>query len=141
MEKLIESVYYHIKLPNSPLLLTFDDGLKDHYDFVFPLLDELGIQGSFFPPAKAIQNNQVLDVNKIQFILAAFEDKNQLIMDIYSEMDKFREEYSLRNKNYYENKISNVKYRYDTKEVIFINGLLTLFSGFCHKFISGNSGG
>jgi hypothetical protein len=45
-------------------------------------------------------------------------------MDIYSEMDKFREEYSLRNKNYYENKISNVKYRYDTKEVIFIKIML-----------------
>jgi len=106
------------------LLLTFDDGYKDHFEFVFPILDELGIQGSFFPPVKAIQEYQVLDVNKIHFILASIEDKRQIISDIHSMMDKFREEYSLESNTYYDNKLKAEGNRFDTKDVVFIKRML-----------------
>ena len=36
------------QLPPYPCLLTFDDGLVDHYVTVFPRLEERGIIGSFF---------------------------------------------------------------------------------------------
>jgi hypothetical protein len=61
-------------LPERALLLTFDDGYADHYQTVFPLLDRLGLQGSFFPPARAILERRVLDVNKIHFLLAGVAD-------------------------------------------------------------------
>jgi len=58
-------------LPERCALLTFDDGYSDHYRYVFPILDELGIQGCFFPPVRALRDRAVLDVNKIHFALAA----------------------------------------------------------------------
>ncbi len=61
-------------LPPNALLLTFDDGYSDHFTNVFPLLDARGIQGCFFPPARAILEHKVLDVNKIHFVLAAVRD-------------------------------------------------------------------
>jgi len=124
MEELIEAVKNQTKLPNNSLLLTFDDAYKDHFEFVFPILDELGIQGSFFLPAKAIQEHQVLDVNKIHFILASVKDKKIIISDIYSVIDKFREEYSLKSNTYYGNKLKTEERRFDTGEVAFIKIML-----------------
>lgn len=124
MEELIEAVKKQLKLPNNSLLLTFDDAYIDHFEAVFPVLDKLGIQGSFFPSAKAIQEHQVLAVNKIHFILALVEDKKRIISEIYSFMDKFREEYSLESNTYYDNKLKFEECRFDTKEVVFIKRML-----------------
>ena len=123
MEDLIEAIKSNKELSDNSLLLTFDDGYRDHFEFVFPLLIESGIQGSFFPSAQAIQGHRVLDVNKIHFILASLEDKEQLIKDIFSMLDEFREEYSLKETEYYFNKLAH-KSRFDTKEVIFIKRIL-----------------
>ena len=49
--------------------MTFDDGYKDHYTYVLPVLLENNIQGSFYIPTKCFQDKKVLDVNKIHFIL------------------------------------------------------------------------
>jgi peptidoglycan/xylan/chitin deacetylase (PgdA/CDA1 family) len=35
-------------LPAKPIVLTFDDGYRDHYDNVFPLLKEFNFRGTFF---------------------------------------------------------------------------------------------
>lgn len=50
MEQVIEAVERHADLPDKALLLTFDDGYVDNYTFAFPILEEFGIQGSFFIP-------------------------------------------------------------------------------------------
>ena len=58
------------KIPKKPsVLLTFDDGYKDHYKYVFPFLLKKKISANFYPPQKVIENKTVLDVNKIHFIL------------------------------------------------------------------------
>jgi peptidoglycan/xylan/chitin deacetylase (PgdA/CDA1 family) len=36
------------ELPEKPVILTFDDGHRDHYTNVFPILQEFGLQGTFF---------------------------------------------------------------------------------------------
>jgi len=125
MEDLIEAVKGNKELSNNSLLLTFDDAYKDHFEFVLPILKELGIQGSFFPPAKAIQEHKVLDVNKIHFVLASCEDKSKLTSDIFSMMDKYREKYSLKSNDYYYEKLA-IKNRFDTAEVIFIKRILQM---------------
>ncbi len=122
MEDLIEAVKYGKELPKNSVLLTFDDGYKDHFEFVFPILDELGVQGSFSPQVKALEEQRVLDVNKIQFILASAE-KPKIIVDIYSMLDKLRNEYLLESNEYYINRLPN-KNRFDTKDVIFIKRML-----------------
>lgn len=124
MEELIDAVKNKSKLADNSLLLTFDDGYQDHYEFVFPILNELGLQGSFFPPAKAILNNQVLDVNKIHFILACVTDHGSVIRDIFSLMDQHREEFSLDSNVSYETRLKTAESRYDPKEVIFIKRML-----------------
>ena len=58
-------------LPENAALLTFDDGYLDHYTNVFPLLDALGVQGSFFFPTKSLMREAILEVNKIHLILAS----------------------------------------------------------------------
>lgn len=122
-EEVIDSVYNNYKLPSKAVLLTFDDGYSDHYTYVFPVLQELGIQGSFYIPAKAVKEHKMLDVNKIHFILAAEPDKNKIISDIKLLIEKYKTEYNLQDFDFYYNKLA-IEARYDTADVIFIKRLL-----------------
>jgi peptidoglycan/xylan/chitin deacetylase (PgdA/CDA1 family) len=58
-------------LPEKAVLLTFDDGYKDHFEYVYPALKSRGIKGIFFPPTGAIYENRLLDVNRLHFVLAS----------------------------------------------------------------------
>ncbi|HEG7950929.1 TPA: polysaccharide deacetylase, partial [Campylobacter jejuni] len=51
------------------ILLSFDDGLKDHYDFVFPKLLEHKIFGLFFIPTQILSRKKALDVHRIHYLL------------------------------------------------------------------------
>lgn len=64
MEQVIDAVEGKSELSEKALLLTFDDGYIDNYTFAFPILEEFGIQGSFFIPGKTFTTHQLLDVNK-----------------------------------------------------------------------------
>jgi peptidoglycan/xylan/chitin deacetylase (PgdA/CDA1 family) len=123
MEQLIDSIDKNISLPQKSVLLTFDDAYIDHYTNVFPVLANENIQGSFFAPVKALTNHQVLDVNKIHFILASCENKKILVDRIFELLNNYREEYNLNTNKYYYEKLA-VANRFDTAEVIFIKRLL-----------------
>ncbi len=124
MEDVIAAIYTNddILRPN-PLLLTFDDGYVDHFANIFPILNEKGIQGSFFPSAKAILENKVLDVNKIHFVLATVRDKPKIIDAIFSMIEDLKHEFHLMDRTYYIKNVS-LQNRYDTKEVTFIKTML-----------------
>ena len=122
IEDCLNAMYFNEELPANSVLLTFDDAYIDHYVNIFPLLDEKGIQGSFFPPAKAIMNNEVLDVNKIHFVLAAASCLD-IINDIKDYLYSLKNEYDLYNFDYYFTKLAHAN-RFDAKEVIFIKRLL-----------------
>jgi peptidoglycan/xylan/chitin deacetylase (PgdA/CDA1 family) len=53
-------------------LLTFDDGLKDHYAEVLPLLSERRIEGLFFVITSCLEG-RVVSVHKNHFLMAALE--------------------------------------------------------------------
>ena len=59
---------HELHVPN-PCLLTFDDGLKDHLDYVLPELQKRGLSGCFFVPSASSQNLELLDVHAIHYIL------------------------------------------------------------------------
>ena len=103
--------------------LTFDDAYADHYTNVFPILDEMGIEGAFFAPVKAITWHEVLNVNKVHFVLASVKDINELIDNVRKPLDEYREQYQLQSNEYYFNKLA-VANRFDPKEVIFVKRLL-----------------
>lgn len=62
--------------------LTFDDGYSDHYKYVFPELLSRGLEGAFFPTAAPIVEHEILDVNKIHFILASVNDIHKLVDEL-----------------------------------------------------------
>jgi peptidoglycan/xylan/chitin deacetylase (PgdA/CDA1 family) len=123
MEELICAIDKNISLPPKSLLLTFDDGYIDHYTNVFPILVQNGIQGSFFPPARAITENIVLDVNKIHFTLAACNCLSDIVRDSFELLNRYREQFDLKSNDYYYNKLAK-KTRFDEAETIFVKRLL-----------------
>ncbi len=123
MEMLIDSIENNSSLPDKSVLLTFDDAYSDHFKYVFPFLDKHKIQGSFFPPVKAITEHTVLDVNKIHFILASENDKSKIITEIKNELDKFRKDYKLESYSFYYDKLAQSN-RFDSADIIFIKRLL-----------------
>lgn len=111
------------RLPPNAVLLTFDDGYIDHFETVFPVLEKYRIQGSFFPPAKAILEHRVLDVNKIHFVLASVQDKSLIIKSIFAEIQNNMARYGLESPEVYYEKLANPN-RYDTADVVFIKRVL-----------------
>jgi hypothetical protein len=53
-------------------LLTFDDGLKDHYRDVYPILKDDGIQGLFFLTSRCLDGH-VLAVHKNHHLMAGLD--------------------------------------------------------------------
>jgi len=123
MRDLFETLEGKKEIPENSLLLTFDDAYIDHFESVFPILEKLGVEGSFFPPGMAIQEHKVLDVNKIHFVLASVEDKKLLLENIYSLMDEYRNEFNLEPNGVMYNKLIT-KSRFDAEETAVIKKLL-----------------
>jgi len=120
---LLDAINSGSELPPRALLLTFDDGYSDHFTQVFPILDQEGIRACFFPSAKCILENEILDVNKIHFILASAPDKMELIENIFSMVAEYRTKFQLLNSDQYWKKLAVAK-RFDTREVAFIKHML-----------------
>ena len=78
---------YTLKKPL--LALTFDDGYKDHFDYVFPTLVKEKIIGFFYPPTD-IFKKKILNVNKLQFVLSVAKNKKKLIDEILLFLKKSR---------------------------------------------------
>jgi peptidoglycan/xylan/chitin deacetylase (PgdA/CDA1 family) len=124
VEDLMEAVASpDAKLPPNAILLTFDDGYSDHFQNVFPLLDARGIQGCFFPSALAVRDHVVLDVNKIQFVLAAANDVDELLDETLAILDEFRSQFDLKTGEEYR-ALPVEEHRYDPREVIVWKRLL-----------------
>ena len=66
-------------------ILTFDDGLKDHY-LVAEMLHEAKLKATFLIPTLAIRARKVIKVHKIQFILATISEK-KVVENIFEAMD------------------------------------------------------
>lgn len=124
MEDLLRAISdEHEQLPPNSLIMTFDDGYREHFTHVFPLLKEAGVQGSFFPCGRAVMERSVLDVNKIHFILAAVKDHSRIVSFIFSALDAMRPNSGLLENIEYYRRLA-VPGRFDTGEAIFIKRLL-----------------
>lgn len=123
MEQVMDAVEGKAELPENALLLTFDDGYIDNYTFALPVLEEFGVQGSFFIPGKTFATHQLLDVNKIHYMLAA-ADINKLVVDVKQQMDYYRgNEYDFAPTEELFNEYA-VANRFDNKETIFVKRML-----------------
>lgn len=123
MEQVIDAVEGKSELPEKALLLTFDDGYADNYTFALPVLEEYGVQGSFFIPGKTFTSHQLLDVNKIHYILAS-ADIYELVEDVKKQMNHYRGneyDYAPTDELFSEYAVAN---RFDIKETIFVKRML-----------------
>lgn len=82
IEDLAASLDGSSELPERAALLSFDDGFRDHFDYVLPVLHQRGIHGCFFPPASAVEDHVLLDVHKAHFLLASGADVGAICDDI-----------------------------------------------------------
>lgn len=118
---LIESIKYGAELPENACWLTFDDGYKDHINFVLPELKLRNIQGSFFPPARPIINKELLDVHAIHFILDRCTNHSILL----SALKKQCLQNGITESHWQELWDANaIASRYDNNEIIFFKRML-----------------
>jgi peptidoglycan/xylan/chitin deacetylase (PgdA/CDA1 family) len=54
------------KLPENPVLLTFDDGFKDNYDKAFPLLKKYGMTGDFGIITSVIGTGEYMSLDNLK---------------------------------------------------------------------------
>lgn len=123
MEDVISAVKKGTQLPTNAVLLTFDDGYVDNYTYAFPILEEFGFQGSFFIPGKILATHQLLDVNKIHYILAC-ADMEKLVTDVRDRMDHYRGleyDYPSTDELWVQYATAN---RFDNRETIFVKRIL-----------------
>jgi len=122
-EQLTEAVVQGEELPQRAALLTFDDGYQDHYDYVFPILDAAGLPGCFFPSARCILEREVLDVNKIHYLLASTEDADGIVDRIFGLMKEWGNAFELRSRDAYWEAASG-DHRFDSQSVVFVKRML-----------------
>ena len=82
------------------VVLTFDDGFRDHYDYVLPELAERKLWGFFFIPTAPLERGVILDVHRLHLILGhiggekALEALNKIVdetMLIDTDQENFRD--------------------------------------------------
>ena len=81
-DQVIDACLKGTKLPINACWLTFDDGYKEHSEFVLPELLKRNLHGAFFPPRVAVENDVVLDVNSIHHILSSESNVKQLVANL-----------------------------------------------------------
>lgn len=120
-EDVLGKITKNKKLPPRACWLTFDDGYKDHYQYVLPELIKRNITGAFFPPRMAIKNNKILNVNSIQHILSCSKNIKNLIYDLH----ELIRQHGIKDKQiekYY--KLYGVANRFDSADIIFFKRML-----------------
>lgn len=65
-----QSILNGVPIENS-IVLTFDDGLKDHYH-VAEILESRGVSGIFYVPTGNYQNNKLLDVHRVHMLIGKY---------------------------------------------------------------------
>lgn len=115
-------------LPRNPCLLTFDDGYKDHFNYVFPELQKHKLKGCFFPSSRPVQDRRALDVNKIQFIMAMQPDATELVARLKGLMEACRRELQAAVGSYDDFRGYWSRYgvpgRFDSRETLFFKRML-----------------
>ena len=88
----IDSIKNNNSCPEG-VILTFDDGLKDHFSYVLPELLKRNLWGIFYVSSGVYHQSKMLSVQKIQYMLAKYGAKRVLkkidaLKDRFKNLDK-----------------------------------------------------
>lgn len=64
-----------LAFPDGSCLLTFDDGLRDHYDYVLPVLRRHGVAGLFFILTKPLLEGRMATTHKVHLLRQRLGDR------------------------------------------------------------------
>ena len=70
--------------PQDGVVLTFDDGLKDHYRYVLPVLKSRKIWGIFYVSSRPYTDNKTLDVHRIHLLLGRIK-----LTDLFEKLESY----------------------------------------------------
>ena len=83
---LLISVKEKTELPKHSFLISFDDGFKELYDIVVPILKQKGIPATFFINKCFIDNKEMFYRNKASLLIEHFSkltDQDQILLQEY----------------------------------------------------------
>lgn len=100
-----DSYIFHGTMPehDGKVLLTFDDAMYCHYDYVFPELVKRGLWGIFYVPTLPYLEKKLLDVHRIHLLCGAFDGRDLLSVtsqNVSEEMIPFEKREEFRNQTY-----------------------------------------
>lgn len=81
MRDLVDFHKTGIKLPKHPLILTFDDGMREMIEVVAPILEERKLPATFFITTGFVDNKTMFFRNKISLLVSFFK-KNENKIDL-----------------------------------------------------------
>ncbi len=83
-KEITEALTNNTPLPDQALVITFDDGLKEQFEYALPVLDKLKVPAIFYPNTRPIAEDKVLSVHKIHLIRATKGDLwfSQIILKV-----------------------------------------------------------
>lgn len=103
-----------INFSKSPqCFLTFDDGLRDHFDFVFPILEKKGIRGIFSVNTAPWKTGHLLSVH-MNHLLSGINSYIELCENFLEAVKSFGIEETLESVR---QDLATSQYRYDSPEV------------------------
>lgn len=118
--------------PCNGVILTFDDSLRCHYQYVYPELKKRGLWGIFYVPTSVYSDNALLDVHKIHLLLSRVKPEDVLhqlnfFLEDNDLPDRKREEYRTQTylnykKSYLEKEVKrilNYYLDYNRRDMIF----------------------
>ena len=71
ISQLVEAILHGARLPNRPVVITFDDGNLDVYTNAFPIMQKYGFTGVMYIVANELHADGYIDVDHIQEMAAA----------------------------------------------------------------------
>tara|TARA_B100000579_G_C22746006_1_gene811541 strand:- start:356 stop:1249 length:894 start_codon:yes stop_codon:yes gene_type:complete len=101
------SNYNELFKPNNKIILTFDDGFKEHL-WTAEILNKNKSFGIYFIPTKPLLNNEILDVHKTHLILGKINGKTCLEeLKKYLVKKKYKSFYNVHEKNKFKESYKN----------------------------------
>lgn len=67
-----EAILNGTPVPDDGVILTFDDGFRDHCDIVLPELKKRNLWGVFYVPTGMYKTGKMLDVHRIHFLVGKY---------------------------------------------------------------------
>jgi peptidoglycan/xylan/chitin deacetylase (PgdA/CDA1 family) len=85
-DDLAKAIYNHAAIPPGSFLLTFDDGFREVYDNIAPILEKKGVPAIFFINPAFVDNRELFYRCKISLLIDELKNKTADLLPDYSKV-------------------------------------------------------